>query len=154
VEAPPLLIRRDAQRKLSLAIAWFLAAPIFVLGFLTIILPLVARLPADCFELACERQPFDPSPLAVAAVCVVALGAAALLLYRLSYRRPRLAWSIVAGIGGALVVAALVVDVLGHDGALILMTLIWPMTPGLIAIDAARRGRRAILGVARQGILR
>ena len=143
-EGPPLLIRRDAQRALSLAIAWFLAIPALVLGYLAVVLPLAAVLPADCFRETCERQPFDPSPLLLAAACLILVGIGSLVLYRLTYGPARLAWTVVAVIGSLLVVAALAFDVAnGLRWEVALITFAWPMAPGLMAIDGAWRSRRS-----------
>ena len=143
-DGPPLLIRRDAQRALSLAIAWFLAIPALVLGYLMAVLPLIAVLPADCFRETCQREPFNPSPLLLAAGSLLVVGIASLILYRLTYVHGRVAWPIVAVTGGILVLVAVAIDAVnGLRWEAALITFAWPMAPGLMAMDAAWRSRRS-----------
>ena len=150
MESPRLLIRRDAQRNLSFAIAWFLAVPSFVLGFLTLLAPIAGAIPVDCVEAACPPRPdpfAPPAFLLPGSLALVAVAGGCLFLYRLTYRQPRLAWSLVAAIGGALIAAALVADLVwGLRTEVALATFIWPITPGLMAIDGARRFRSRIVG--------
>ncbi len=144
MESSRLLIRRDAQRKLSLAIAWFLAVPAFVLGFLTLLAPIAGAIPVDCFEAVCLPRPDPIGPpafLLPGGLALVAVAVACLFVYRLTYRQPRYAWSIVAAVGVGSIAAALVADVVGKDGAMLLMTFVWPMAPGIIALDAVRHAR-------------
>lgn len=146
MDASPFLIRRDGQRSLSFAIAWFLAIPTFVLGFASIVWPLGFLLPHDCFRSDCPTDTIAtlvPPFLAPAIAVLLVATTASIALYRFTYRTSRLAWTIVAIVGLGLVVAGVVVDVIARSGEMALITLAWPVAPGLMALDAAWRGRAA-----------
>jgi hypothetical protein len=145
VDKPPVLIRRDAQRSLSFAIAWFLAIPAFVVGFASILWPRGYLLPHDCFQTDCPTEtiatlvpPYLGPAIAVLFVAITA----SIALYGLTYRRSRTAWTIVAIVGLGLVVVGVVADVMARSGEVALMTFAWPIAPGLVALDAAWRGWR------------
>ena len=141
----PLLIRRDAQRKLSLAIFFFLAIPSFVLGFATFISSVIQVIPGDCFRENCPtaRSYEVPPFVAPAAIGLAMLAVAALALYLFTYRGPRVAWVLVAGVGVTLELVALGIDLaFGLRWEVALVTFVWPMAPGLMAIDAGRIGLR------------
>ena len=152
MDGSPFLIRRDGQRRLSFAIAWFLAVPAFVLGLATILGPFVPSLFRECpLPSSCEPPPAWSVPpfVAPAMVALVALGVASIGLYRLTYRSPQLGWSLVAAIGLVLMVCGLVADGIARTEEVVLLTAVWPVAPGLIALLAARTGRRRDAGRGR-----
>ena len=143
MDASPILIRRDAQRSLSFAIAWFFAIPTFVVGFASIVWPLGFLLPHDCFRADCPTETVATlvPPFLLPAIGVLVVGvAASIALYRFTYRQNRRAWWTVAILGVGLVAAGITADLVARSGDLALITVAWPVAPGLMAIDAARRG--------------
>jgi hypothetical protein len=141
-----MLVRRPAERTLSVAIAWFLAIPTFVVGYASIVWPLGFLLPHDCFAADCPAEHlgslvppfFAPAGFGLAIAFILALA-----LRRAVYVRPRSGWPIVAVVGGIFVAAAIVVVVAnGGRWEVALVAFVWPMTPGLVALDAVRRARR------------
>jgi hypothetical protein len=85
-----------------------------------------------------------PPFLAPGIALLTALAIAALVLYRLTYRRERLAWTIVAAIGAGLVITAVAADATVRLWEVALPTFVWPMAPGLMAIDAARHSHAVL----------
>jgi hypothetical protein len=123
--------RLRAERTLNLAVAWFLAVPVFVLGYASIAWQVIH---AD-----------TPPPFfvpAVAALLTAAFGAA--LLWLVVRLRPRVGAALAGILGLVLVTAAIgAVALVGHaDVALV--AFVWPGFPGIALIDGAwRLGRVA-----------
>jgi hypothetical protein len=84
-----------------------------------------------------------PPFVAAAILGMTVVAIAALGLYWLTYRRPHLAWGIVVVIGCTLVATALAADLAVGAWDLAIVMFVWPMTPGLIALDAALRAHRS-----------
>jgi hypothetical protein len=140
------LQRRGPERTLGLAIAWFLAIPAFVIGYASIIWPLGYLLPHDCFSADCPAEgPANLVPpfLLPAAALLIAAFAGSIVLRRAVYGRSRAGWRAVAAIGAFLMVLAVALNIwAGGHWEVVLISFVWPFTPGLVALDAAWRARR------------
>ena len=145
-ERPPLLIRRDAERMLNLAVAWFVAVPVFAAGLLAILYPILRRL-GECPRDPCptlQAPEIEPSFLVGGTAFAIAVLAGWLALRATIRAQPGGGWWIVTAFGVGLIVAALVVDaIVGWVPEALIASALWPLTPGLLALVATRRARQA-----------
>src|SRR4029078_12693092 len=103
---------RPAEGRRSLAIAWCMAVPSFVLAFLSILWPARLLLPEDCLGTCGPRGSAVPPFLLRGAILLVAAVVLALALRRAVYVWPAPAWRLVAAVGLALTAGALIVELM------------------------------------------
>lgn len=135
----------SATRLLNLAIAWFVAVPIFVVGAGYVTFLAIATSSGDCWQPnGCERAAivdFVPSLLLVVGV-IAALVLMALGLSALAARRPAVAFPFAGVLGAVLLAVAAAAIVITGSPVALPFVVIWPGWPGLALANAAVRWRR------------